>query len=53
MNDQDDQSALYKAAEVGHVEIVRLLLDKGANTGAIGNVSYHVYILLLDIARSM
>ena len=49
MNNQYDQSALYIAAEGGHKDIVKLLLDKGANTEVTNNVSYCicVYTLLL------
>ena len=55
MNDQDDQSALHKAAEGGHVEIVKLLLDKGANIEATDRVGHClcIYILLLVVLSSM
>ena len=40
MNNQDGKTALYVAAEKGSTEIVKLLLDKGANfDAAAGDVS--------------
>ena len=44
---------LFNAADKGHTEIVKLLLDKGANTEAIGNVSHSEYISVLVIVRSL
>ena len=49
MNNQNGMTALYISAEGGHTDIIKLLLDKRANTEAIDNVSHHAYILLLVI----
>ena len=38
-NDQEGKTALYAAADVGSTEIVKLLLDKGADTEADTKVS--------------
>ena len=55
-------TALYLAVDKGHVDIVRLLLEKGANIEAVNNVSNRtcmpvclsiclpIYILILVIA---
>ena len=37
---QDGWTALMSAAYSGHMKVVELLLEKGAKTGAINNVSY-------------
>ena len=42
MNDQYGRTALYKAAEGGHKDIVLLLLDKGAEIEATDRVSHSV-----------
>ena len=55
MNNQDGMTALHKAAAGGFTEIVRLLLEKGANIETRGNVSHCicVYIVLLIVVQSM
>ena len=45
LNNQYDQSALYIAAEGGHKDTVKLLLDEGANTEATDKVCHYVNIL--------
>ena len=37
---QDGWTALMSAAYSGHMKVVELLLEKGAKTGAINNVSH-------------
>jgi hypothetical protein len=37
-NAQEDWTALHAAADKGHLEVVKLLLSKGANPGARGKV---------------
>jgi ankyrin repeat protein len=37
---QEDITALYSASTAGHVEVVKLLLDTGADIEAKTNVSY-------------
>ena len=39
MYHQDGGTALHSAAEPGHIETVKLLLDRGANVDTANNVS--------------
>ena len=41
---QDGWTALHRAADNGHIEVVRLLLDRHANIEAVSNVSQNVSI---------
>ena len=41
---QNQWTALHKAAENGHVEVVKVLLDAGADVNAVVKVSIYLYI---------
>ena len=41
---KDGITALHVVAQEGHLEVVRLLLDRHANIEAVGNVSHNVSI---------
>ena len=44
MNNQNDRTALHSAAKRGFTEIVKLLLDRGANIEAVSVVSHCICI---------
>ena len=51
--DQDGNKPLHLAAQGGHTETVKLLLDRGANIDSTGMVSeiisaYHVMLFICD-----
>ena len=55
MNNQDGMTALHKAANGGFTEIVKILLDKGAEVNITGKVSHciRVDVVLLIVVQSM
>ena len=55
MNNQVGMTALHKAEEEGFTEIVKLLLDKGAEVNITNKVSHCmcVYVVLLIVVQSM
>ena len=44
---QEGVTALYIASQEGHVTIVRLLLENGADVNICKNVSLHVHVQLV------
>lgn len=44
---QNGRSPLYTAARSGHMEIVKLLIEAGANINQVNAVSYDLYDYLL------
>jgi ankyrin repeat protein len=39
ISEQEGQGALFIASALGHIDIMRLLLDRGANMNTVNNVS--------------
>jgi ankyrin repeat protein len=46
---QNGYTALIWAASAGHVNVLRCLVDAGANLEAVGNVSVHVMWEYVDV----
>jgi ankyrin repeat protein len=46
-HDQDGTTPFNSAAQEGHTEIIKLLLDKGANIEAMSPVQYPIHLILL------
>ena len=44
MYTQDGTKPLHKAAEGGHTDLVKLLLEEGINTHATNDVSHSIYM---------
>ena len=44
INNQDGNTALHLAAQGGHIETVKLLLENGADTNAADDVSHCEYV---------
>ena len=50
---QFNNRALHGATYNGHIEVVRLLLDRGAKIDAVGQVSHNVSIASTDYCISL